>query len=53
MKKWVVRLFYYGKVCSTEAFKTREEAMEYYESRVGACRYGLVGWSVEYPREAA
>lgn len=51
--KWVVEMVYMGKVEDVFRFKTREEAMACYESKLGACRYGLVGWSVSYPREVA
>jgi hypothetical protein len=51
MKKWIVQLFFQGKLDHTEIFTSKEEALAYYQNKAGACRFGLVGWSVSYPRE--
>jgi hypothetical protein len=50
---WIVERFYMGQMDSAERFATREEAMEYFQSAANGCRYGLVGWSVSYPRQEA
>lgn len=52
-KHWIVQFFYYGELRDTERFASRDEAMAFYENKLGACRFGLVGWSVSYPREVA
>lgn len=48
---WVVEMYYQGKRDSVVRFKTKAEALTYYESKLSACKFGLVGWSVRYPRE--
>lgn len=50
---WVVEMYYQGKRNQTFRFLNRDEAFKFYESKLSACKFGLVGWSVAYPREAA
>jgi len=35
---------------STELFASQELALEYFNFKASACKFGLVGWSVSYPR---
>jgi len=50
-KHWIVEMHYMGKIKYFESFMTQAEALEYYSLKQGACRFGLIGWSVTYPRE--
>lgn len=48
---WVVEMAYMGKVQNSERFSSKDDAIAFYESKLGACRFGLVGWSVSYPKQ--
>lgn len=48
---WIVEMFFQGKRDRSYRFKSKGEAIDFYESKLSACRFGLIGWSVSYPRE--
>lgn len=48
---WLVTVYFQNKVDSVEQFASKAEAMSYFESKAAACRLGLVGWSVSYPKQ--
>ncbi len=51
MKYWQCVLYYRGKYHSLHKFTSREKAMEFYQLKLGAFKFGLVGWTVSYPSE--
>ena len=48
---WVVETFHGSERQAVEEFPSEEEARRYFEAKRAACRFGLVGWSVSFPRE--
>lgn len=48
---WSFQMYYRSKPGKVFKFKTKEEAMQAFASQVSACKFGLVGHSVSYPKQ--
>lgn len=49
-RRYIVQLLYGKRIDKQWAFATESEAIQFYNSKIGAIKYGLVGFTLTFPR---